>query len=126
MLSPCPHLKIQTKKQKLPHHDGITTTNNNKKPCKVLTRERGLKNKMCCCLPRPLCSFLSKTNVICDPIALPVFSKIFEFSRLKLETKATPTKLRVCHAPSHKQNKQTNKQKRKKQKYTVANVQTKG
>jgi len=30
MLSPCPHLKIQTK-NKLPHHDGITTTNNNKK-----------------------------------------------------------------------------------------------
>lgn len=39
MLSPCPHLKIQTKnKNKLPHHDGITKTNNNKKPCKVLNK----------------------------------------------------------------------------------------
>lgn len=40
--------------------------------------------------------------------------KTFEFSRLKLETKATPP-------PINK----TNKQKRKKQKYTVANVQNK-
>ena len=46
----------------------------------------------------------------------------FEFSRLKLETKATPTKAACCHAPPINK---TNKQKRKKQKYTVANVQNK-
>ena len=46
-----------------------------------------------------------------------------EFSRLKLETKAPrPLKLRISHAPPINK---TNKQKRKKQKYTVANVQNK-
>ena len=64
-----------------------------------------------------------KTKLICVCISLSLMSfvtpqpsqseKILEFSRLKLETKATPTKAACCHAPSHKQNKQTKKKEAK-------------
>lgn len=67
---------------------------------------------------------IKKNKLICVCISLSLMSfvtpqpsqseKTFEFSRLKLETKAPrPLKLRVSHAPSHKQNKQTKKKEAK-------------